>query len=263
MINLNYNILGKGKPLIILHGLFGSSRNWNSVAKTLAADYRAITVDLRNHGESGHAPGMTYPDMVADLDQLLDKLELPGAWLLGHSMGGKAAMGFALTHPQRTQGLIVVDIAPVDYHAGNLPLIEAMQSLPLAELGSRADADARLEAAGVADPVLRQFLLQNLVRRGDGYAWRLNLEALRRHVDDLAAFPVDWPHAAYDGPACFLAGARSDYIQPGHYPVISRLFPAASIRTIEDADHWVHADRPDAVIEAVREIMREGVNGKS
>ncbi|MEJ2760189.1 MAG: alpha/beta fold hydrolase [Gammaproteobacteria bacterium] len=255
MAQLNYNILGEGKPLIILHGLFGSSRNWNGIAKRLAADYCAITVDLRNHGESDHAPDMTYPDMVSDIDRLLDQLELPGAWLLGHSMGGKAAMGFALTHPGKTRGLIVVDIAPVDYHAGNLALIEAMLSLPVMEITSRADADARLEAAGVADAVIRQFLLQNLVRRVDHYEWRLNLEALHRHMDDLASFPDRWPHASYDGPACFLAGSRSEFILPQHHEAIRRLFPAASIRTIENADHWVHADQPDAVIEAVREFM--------
>lgn len=263
MINLNYNTTGKGKPLVILHGLFGSSRNWNSAAKRLAVDYHVITVDMRNHGESGHAPDMTYPDMVADLDRLMTELALPEAWLLGHSMGGKAAMGFALTYPEKTAGLIVVDIAPVTYTVHHLALIEAMQSLPLEELAGRADAATILEEAGVEEPGIRQFLLQNLMRRDGGYAWRLNLEALRRHLDDLASFPARWPHAAYLGPARFLAGARSDYIQPRYYPAIFRLFPAASVQTIDDAGHWVHADQPEAFTEAVRDFMENGVNGES
>lgn len=264
MVELNYNITGEGQPLLILHGLFGSSRNWNAVAKQLAADFRVIAVDLRNHGDSGHDADMTYPAMVDDLEHLLDALDLTAATLLGHSMGGKAAMGFALTSPGRTRGLMVVDIAPVSYRPENLALIEAMQSLPLAELQSRADAEARLEKAGVADAIIRQFLLQNLVRRDQGYAWRLNLEALHRHLGDLASFPDDWPHETYGGPACFLAGARSDYILPRHNGEIVRRFPEAVIETVDDADHWVHADRPDAVIAAVRSFMDEvsGVKGE-
>ena len=263
MVKLNYNSNGEGKPLLILHGLFGSSRNWNAVAKELAADYRVITVDLRNHGDSGHDPDMTYPAMVVDLVQLLDELALPDAVMLGHSMGGKAAMGFALSHPDRTAGLIVVDIAPVSYPPGHMPLIRAMQSLPLSEIASRGDAETHLQAAGVDEPLIRQFLLQNLARDGGGYRWRLNLEALRRHLADLASFPDDWPHSSYAGPACFLAGERSDYILPRHHGEIIRLFPEAVIETVESAGHWVHADRPEAVIAAVRTFMEKSVNGES
>ena len=257
MVRLNYNIQGDGEPLLILHGLFGSARNWSGIARRLGEDYRVIAVDLRNHGDSGHAAAMTYADMVADLDGLLQELGLESAYFLGHSMGGKAAMGFALTHPGRTAGLIVVDIAPVPYRSAHLLFLDAMQSLPLAELAGREDAAARLQAAGVTDAVIRQFLLQNLVRRDGGYAWRLNLQALRQHMDELASFPRDWTHAGYAGPACFLAGGASDYVRPEYYPEIRRLFPAATIKTLEHAGHWVHADQPDAFTAAVRVFLRE------
>lgn len=257
MVKLNYNDIGAGRPLIILHGLFGSARNWNGMARRLGEFCRAITVDLRNHGDSGHDPAMGYADMVADLQGLLDTLGIAEAVVLGHSMGGKAAMGFALTHPERTTGLIVVDAAPVTYQGNHLGLVDTMQSLPLAQLTGREDAAARLQADGVRDAVIRQFLLQNLVRTDSGYAWRVNLDALRRHMPELVAFPADWPHPAYTGPACFLAGADSDYLQPGYHPAIRRLFPAARIQTIQGAGHWVHADQPDAVLAAVRGFMRE------
>jgi len=257
MVRLNYNIQGDGEPLLILHGLFGSARNWSGIAKRLGRDYQIITVDLRNHGDSGHAAAMTYEDMVADLDGLLQELELETAYFLGHSMGGKAAMGFALTHPGKTAGLVVVDIAPVPYRSAHQPFLDAMQSLPLAQLSGRDDAAARLQAAGVTDAVIRQLLLQNLVRRDEGYAWRLNLKALRQHMDELASFPRDWPHAGYTGPVCFLAGGASDYVRPEYYPEIRRLFPAATIKTLENAGHWVHADQPEAFTEAVRDFMSE------
>jgi esterase len=257
MVRLNYNIQGDGEPLLILHGLFGSARNWSGIARRLGEVYRVIAVDMRNHGGSGHADAMSYADMVDDLYGLLQELELDTAYFLGHSMGGKAAMGFALTHPGKTAGLIVVDIAPVSYRTDHLPFLDAMQSLPLAELAGREDAAARLQAAGVTDDVIRQFLLQNLVRRDGGYAWRLNLQALRQHMDDLASFPQDWPHASYTGPAGFLAGDASNYVRPEYYPEIRRLFPAATIKTLENAGHWVHADQPEAFITAVREFMRE------
>jgi esterase len=258
MVQLNYNISGEGRPLIILHGLFGSARNWSGIARRLGEDYRVIAVDLRNHGDSGHAADMTYADMVADLYGLLQELELDTAWFLGHSMGGKAAMGFALTYPGKTAGLIVVDIAPVPYRTAHLPLLDAMQALPLSELSGRDDAAARLQAAGVTDDLIRQFLLQNLVRRDGGYAWRLNLEALRRHMDDLSSFPQDWPHSSYAGPACFLAGDDSDYLLPDYYPEIQRLFPAATVKTLPHAGHWVHADQPDAFTDAVHDCLCEG-----
>ena len=144
MVQLNYNITGEGEPLIILHGLFGSARNWSGIARRLGGDYRVIAVDLRNHGESGHAAAMTYADMVADLDGLLQELGLESAYFLGHSMGGKASMGFALTHPGKTAGLIVVDIAPVSYRSVHLPFLDAMAALPLGRTRAIARAVKRL-----------------------------------------------------------------------------------------------------------------------
>lgn len=255
MAKLNYNIQGEGEPLIILHGLFGSARNWNTVAKELSRDRQVITVDLRNHGDSEHTDDMTYAEMVDDIGSLMKELGITSTVLLGHSMGGKVAMGFALSYPEKTDAVIVVDIAPVAYDPVHIEFIDAMLSLPLAEIRNRADADERLHEAGITNIMIRQFLLSNLTRSNGGYAWRLNLPVLRKCMPDLAGFPSDWPAAPYEGPACFLAGGESDYIPPKHYQVISRLFPGASVHTIEGAGHWVHAEKPEAFVSEVRDFL--------
>jgi len=257
MAKLNYNIHGEGEPLIVLHGLFGSSRNWNTVAKVLARDREVVAVDLRNHGDSEHTETMTWMDMVGDIDTLMTELGIASAALLGHSMGGKAAMAFALSLPQKTDALIVADIAPVAYHPVHIELIDTMLSLPLAEIQNRADAEERLREAGIVDTMVRQFLLSNLTRSNGGYVWRLNLPVLRQNMPDIAGFPDDWPGAPYNGPVRFLAGGNSDYILPKHYQAISRLFPRAAVQTIEGAGHWLHAEKPEAFVSEVRDFLNQ------
>lgn len=255
MVKLNYNIYGEGEPLIVLHGLFGSARNWNAVAKVLSRDRRIITVDLRNHGDSEHTEAMTYQEMADDIHHLTVELGLATTGLLGHSMGGKAAMAFALSYPGKTDALMVVDIAPVDYQPHYRDYIDAMQALPLGRIRNRTEADKLLQSAGVADAMIRQFLLQNLIREGEEYRWRINLPVLKQSLQELASFPREWPSGSYEGPACFLAGGESDYIQPRHYSEIARYFPGARVETIEEAGHWIHAQKPDAVVSAVRTFM--------
>ncbi|RME34103.1 MAG: alpha/beta fold hydrolase, partial [Gammaproteobacteria bacterium] len=176
MTSLHYTEQGEGRPLVILHGLFGSGRNWQRVARRLAEHYRVITPDLRNHGRSPHLPGMSYPEMAADLFELMERLDLPSTLLMGHSMGGKVAMTAALQQPEKVTALIVVDIAPVRYRHSFEPIFQALKSIPVEWIRSRQEAE-RLLAGYIDDSVLRAFLLQNLNRDESGFHWRINLDA--------------------------------------------------------------------------------------
>ncbi len=234
-------------PLVVAHGLFGSARNWGPVAKTLARRRRVIALDMRNHGESPHTPTHTYADMAQDLADAL--APFPEADLMGHSMGGKAAMVLALTHPPKSlRRLIVADIAPVAYTHSHLDYIRAMQGIDLAKLSRRSEAE-RLLAPQVEDRSLRAFLLHSLTTGPDGLRWRLNLDALGDAMPELVAFPEDLA-APYEGSALFLAGEHSDYALP-HQDRIRALFPNARIVTLKNAGHWLHAEAPDAFARTV------------
>ena len=248
-------MLGEGEPVMILHGLFGSISNWNPIAKKLADCFQIISVDLRNHGDSEHAGNMTYPDMVEDIRGLMDSLDLSGINLIGHSMGGKVAMGFALTYPDITSKLIVVDVAPVSYEPTFHDYIAAMQTMPVANIKNRNEAEQYL-ADTIPESMIRQFLLQNLVRKENGFAWRINLAAIGNDLETIAGFPENWPNSRYTGPTCFLAGERSDYIEPEHVQIISRLFPEALLHIIEQAGHWVHAENPAEATDRIRAFLQ-------
>jgi pimeloyl-ACP methyl ester carboxylesterase len=249
-IELAANEFGSGPPVAILHGLFGSGRNWRSVAQHLAAHHRVLTFDLRNHGASPWAEGMSYGEMVEDLRVTLRARGIEHAALLGHSMGGKVAMSMALLHPGEVDRLVVVDIAPAANPPNLLPYVRAMRAVDLRGVKRRAEVDAAL-AEVVPDPTERAFLLQNLVIDENGAHWRLNLEAIERDFSEILGFP-DLPAGnAYRGPVLFVAGARSNYIQPDHEPEIRRLFPEARIMRIEGAGHWVHAEQPQAFLQTV------------
>lgn len=255
-VKLDYQSYGEGPPLYVLHGLFGSGRNWNGVARRLSESYQVITADLRNHGDSGHADSMTYAEMAEDVVGLASSLGHESIHLAGHSLGGKTAMAMTLLHPGRVKSLIVVDIAPVPYRTNHEDLIRGMLALPVTSLSSRNDADEML-SRNIQSPMLRQFLLQNLVREGDRYLWRINLEAIRDNQSNLCDFPAELAGLSYPGPALFLAGEKSDYVQADHHPEIKRLFPEAEIKIIHGAAHWIHADQPEAVIEAFREFLEQ------
>jgi esterase len=241
---------GAGAPLVILHGLFGSKRNWASVAHRLAAAHRVISVDLRNHGESPWDGRHDYPALAADVAAVIERRVGGPAAVLGHSMGGKAAMVLALDRPDLVERLVVVDIAPVRSTATPIEYVRAMRALPLAAFSQRLDVKEAL-APAIPDPMVRGFLTLNLVSGPAGFAWTVNLEAIERNFDAILGFPQIPPGRLFAKPALFLAGGRSEYVRPEHHAEIRRLFPAATIDVIEQAGHWVHADAADAFVAAV------------
>jgi esterase len=260
MTSLYYDEYGAGSPLVLLHGLFGSSTNWRNVARSLGDHYRVLVPDARNHGRSPHHSDMTYPAMAQDTADWLDMLAIEQPVLVGHSMGGKTAMMLALTAPERVASLVVIDIAPVNYGHSHMGLINAMQELDLTTLRSRGDADQSL-AASIPDPALRGFLLQNLVLQDGRLFWRINLSALAAHMDDLIGFP-DLAGRSYSGPVMFVAGKRSDYVLPKYEEAIKDYFPTARLEYIE-AGHWVHAEQPAILIDLIRDFVeapRQHVN---
>lgn len=252
MMHLAFQHYGSGEPLIVLHGLFGARSNWHSISRELATHYQVIAVDQRNHGASPHTERMSYPEMAEDLRALLDRLALERVHLLGHSMGGKTAMQFALSYPQRTHRLIVVDIAPRAYPSHHDTILEALNALDLAAARSRSDLDRQL-ARWIDDAALRQFLLTNVTRDAQGrFVWRINLPAITQQYPNLLA-AVDGPPFA--GPTLFIRGERSDYITEAARPDIERLFPHAHIVTVPGAGHWVHAEAPAEVVRLVRAFL--------
>ncbi|MEM7044627.1 MAG: alpha/beta fold hydrolase [Pseudomonadota bacterium] len=242
-----------GETILILHGLLGSGRNWTSIAKRLAERYKVITLDLRNHGGSPWADAMSYPLMAADVRAYIERNAIGPSTVIGHSMGGKTAMRLALDAPSLVERLVVVDIAPVDYDHSTGEYVDALRQLDLSGLTSRNDVDARL-AADVDEAGIRAFLLQNLLRGDDGFTWRANLDALSAAMPDLMAFPSR-EHDGYRGPALFLTGAESHYVQPAHRTIIDGLFAKAELRAIADAGHWVHAEQPAAFLAHLQDFL--------
>ncbi len=249
-VDLSFSETGTGRPLVILHGLFGSKRNWASIAATLADHRRVVTVDLRNHGESPWAEPHDYPSLADDVADSIRRHAGGAAAVLGHSMGGKAAMMLALRSPELVERLVVVDIAPGRSQGGVLAVLRAMQEVPLAACASRADVENAL-AADIPERAVRGFVAQNVRIGPAGLSWRVNLDALERHADDILGFPEVPVAQRFDKPTLFIAGSRSDYIRPEHHAEIRRLFPLATIETIEGAGHWVHADATEAFLKAV------------
>jgi len=254
MAGLHTELVGTGRPrFAFLPGLFGRGRNWTQVAQGLGEhDYACVLFDLPDHGRSAWSPRFSYPDMARAVADEID-LRLGSAAeliLVGHSMGGKVAMLTALNHPELVSGLVVVDIAPgpSDQVHTFTPLVEAMRSLELGTLASRAEADARLRAA-VPDDAVRLFLLQNLRRKG-GWHWQQNLAMLGDALPQIG----DWPDtgaARYPGPVLWLTGARSGYVKHADVATMRELFPAVERTVVAEAGHWVHADQPRAVIDAL------------
>lgn len=247
----------KQPVLAILHGLFGSGRNWATTAQRLAAHRDVIAFDMRNHGASPWSDSLDYRGMAEDVRAALHSRGHHRYALLGHSMGGKVAMVAALSYPDEVERLIVVDIAPVAYRPRHLSLVQAMRRLDLGAVSRRGQADALL-APAVADRAERGFLLQNLIFGDDPPRWRLNLDAIEREMPKLVGWPDLSAGAVYDGPTLFVGGARSDYIRPQEAPAVRALFPRARVTRIEGAGHWVHAEQPDAFVATVEPFLSEG-----
>ncbi len=240
-----------GPPRVILHGMLGSSRNWMGAGRDLAAHRRVYALDLRNHGLSPHAPGMSYPAMAGDVVAWLDSRGIAAAELIGHSMGGKVAMVIACRHPERVGRLVVVDIAPRDYHWPERGAeFRAMQGLDLGALGSLAEAELRIREQ-VPDEATRKFLLTNLSRLPEGgWRWQVNLGALIAALPALERNPL-LPGDRFGGPALFIAGARSRYIAPADHGAILRAFPAARIEVLAGCGHNPHVEARVAFVRAV------------
>jgi pimeloyl-ACP methyl ester carboxylesterase len=242
---------GPAPPLLIAHGLFGSARNWGAIARALADRGPVLCVDMRNHGQSPQDARHGYADLAADLAGVIAAHGGP-ADVLGHSMGGKAAMMLALTRPELVRRLIVADIAPVAYGHSQQGLIDAMRGLDLTAISNRSEAERSL-AAAVPDAGVRAFLLQSLDLKASPPRWRINLDALAANMPAILGWPET--EASFAGPALFLAGALSEYVRPEHRQAIRARFPAARIARIPGAGHWLHADRPEAVAAAIRAFL--------
>ena len=225
-------------PILIAHGLYGSARNWGGIAKNLSNDRLVITVDMRNHGASEWFDSHNYLDMAADLAEVITA-HGGVADVIGHSMGGKAVMALALTHPQLLRRMIVADIAPVSYDRTQTPIIHALRKLNLSKIEKRADAD-KLLAAEITDAGTRAFLLQSLDLKER--RWRLNLDALEAEMPEIMGFPQF--NVQFANPVLFLSGADSDYILNSYRTQIKDLFPNARFARIPGAGHWLHAEKP-------------------
>ncbi|MRX50509.1 alpha/beta fold hydrolase [Paracoccus sp. S-4012] len=242
---------GADPPVILAHGLFGAARNLGGLARRLEGR-RRVQVDMRNHGDSPWSDDHSYPALADDLARVIEA-EGGVADVVGHSMGGKAAMALSLMHPEKVRRLVVLDIAPVAYNHSQADIAAAAQSVDLAAVERRSDADRLLAAAGVEDPGTRAFLLQSLEVRPDARArWRMNLDVLEGAMDGLTGWPEEaLTPGAFDGPVLALHGANSSYVSDKGRAGFGRWFPQAELRRVEGCGHWLHAERPEAVGDAV------------
>ncbi|OKH89281.1 alpha/beta fold hydrolase [Thalassospira sp. TSL5-1] len=235
--------------LVILHGLFGQARNWTAIARRLAEKYHVVTADLRNHGRSGWDTDMTYSAMAADIAELIRDIDNGAVHLIGHSMGGKASMTLALSDDAGLiADLVVVDIAPLPYQHDYNGYISAMRAVDFDAISRRAEVEEAL-ASGVSEKGIRQFLAQNVVTDKDSgkMSWQVNIDAMAEHLDDITGWH-NADGAQYQGDTLFIAGANSSYVDMDRRDDIKALFPKASFTSIKNAGHWVHAEKPDAVL---------------
>lgn len=242
-IELAYDSFGESgdTPLLIVHGFLAAARNWRSVAKRLAEKQHVYVLDMRNHGSSPHAEVLDYPSMAGDLLAFMDAHNIACAHLLGHSMGGKAVMWFALHYPERVAGLMVADIAPVSYQHSFDDLVDALSRLPVDSIGNRKQAEEAL-ADAVPDLAYRQFLLQNLLLKDGVYYWRINLDIIQKNAHHIVGFP-DVGESPYVRPVLFIGGGNSKYLDED---AIYALFPQAKIEKIPDTGHWLYVEQPEA-----------------
>ena len=255
-MNLHFKEYGAGHPLIILHGLFGMGDNWASMAKRLGEQFLTYTPDLRNHGKSGHLPEMDYTSMAGDVKAFMEEQWIYQSFLMGHSMGGKVAMKLALENPDMVDKLIVVDIGPQTYPSGHDEIFDAMLAL---DLGVAEDRKSIQEALNekIEDIGIVQFILKNIVydKKMDRYSWRMNLETIHQYYDNILAGIQ--PDLVFDKPTLFIRGGKSRYIRESDHDLIYRMFPKASIETVAEAGHWVHAERPDELFDLVVQFLKE------
>ncbi len=244
-MKLHYKDYGtQGHPLLILHGLLGMLDNWQTQSKLYAeAGLKVYALDQRNHGKSPHSDEFSFQAMAADVQEFMQQHQIPSAFVVGHSMGGKTAMQFALTYPQLVDKLVIVDVAPRKYPNAHDEILDAMSSLKLDEFNTRQKADDEI-AKRLPKYSLRQFILKNLTRtEKGGLKWKVNLPVIKQYYTEIADdITID---GVFPKPTLFVKGSQSSYILPGDEARIRKLFPSSNIITIADAGHWVHADKSE------------------
>ena len=254
-MRLNYSDQGVGDPVFLIHGLFGSLSNLGNLARALAPNYRVISVDLRNHGDSPHQPEMSLLSMAQDIVELMDYLSIASAYFVGHSLGGKVAMQLAMSEANRVKSLVIVDIAPVKYQDNNSIIINNLYDLSKVIIKDRKMADSFLSLQGV-EFFVRAFLLKNLRRNIAGnFELKININAIKANYENhLSAAPQG---EIFTGPCLFLKGENSDYIDQQQLPIIQSIFPKSSVKTIEAVGHWLHAEKPELFNQMVLQFIDE------
>jgi esterase len=253
-MKLAFRKIGNGRPLFILHGLFGSSDNWQTLAKRFAESFTVYLIDLRNHGHSPHSDEFSYELMSNDLLELINEEHLEKVSLLGHSLGGKTAMFFTVAHPDRVEKLIVVDIGPKKYPVTNQYVVDALDKFDPQNLASRKEAETLLSQY-IDEEGTKQFLLKNLYwDDNQKLQWRFNFPSLKANIKAVGdATPI--PANPMDLPVLFLKGDKSDYIFPADVKLMKNMFPNAQLEVISGAGHWVHADQPQAFSDAILKFL--------
>ena len=253
-MNLYYRKYGKGEPLIIMHGLFGSSDNWHTLGKKFAEHLTVYLLDLRNHGRSPHSDNFSPEIMANDLAEFMDQQQIEVANLLGHSLGGGIAMRFTSQYPERVKKLIVVDFAPKKYQPSLDGLIKWLMSWDLSAVKTLKEADQKF-AEILPDPAIRNFLLKNLYRRKDGrFDWKVNLKTIYNNLDKVSGYLNE--RTTINNPTLFIRGGKSDYIKPEDIYLIRKHFSEVEIETISGAGHWLHAEAPDQFIKLVQNFIQ-------
>jgi len=252
-MKLFYRESGQGQPIILLHGIFGSSDNWFTQSKLLSHDFHTYSLDLRNHGQSHHDEVFDYPSMAADVLEFIETNQLQDPVLIGHSMGGKVAMNFAIAYPDKLQKLIVVDIAPRPYNMENYIILDGLKAISINNITSRAEADEVLSHF-VEEPDVRQFLLKNLQRKAEGgFKWKLNLPII---ADNIKKIGLDLQYEGkFEKPTLFVRGSKSNYVRDRDLEHIREVFPAAEFQTL-DAGHWVPAEKPKEFVNLVKDWLK-------
>lgn len=251
-MKLHYQKLGEGQPLLIIHGLFGSSDNWRSMARYFSKFFQVISLDLRNHGQSPHSDEQDFTLMAEDVLAVCDALDINKAQVLGHSLGGKVAMQFAALYPQRVDKLVVVDISPRQYFSQHTPMMDTMMALEMRQYSSRTEIDEALSAS-ISDKTVRQFLLMNLQSDETGFSWRINLPALKHNYQKLMAAVCETTQL--DLPSLFIYGELSEYVSTEDRTLIKQHFTQAEFVAIAKAGHWVHAEKPQQFKQVVEEFL--------
>lgn len=248
-MQLNFKKLGSGEPLIILHGLFGTLDNWMTLTKKLSEDFEVFIVDGRNHGQSPHADEFNYDVMADDLYEFMNEHQIVDPIILGHSMGGKTAMQFAMNYPTKLEKLIIVDIAPKAYPVHHRQIIDGLLSLDFDFIRTRREADTQLSKY-IEIPAIRQFLLKNLYwETKEKLAWRFNLPVINKNIEVIGEGLQNIEK--FEKPTLFVRGIQSNYITENDYDNIHQVFPEAEIKSL-DCGHWIHAEKPQELLEIIQ-----------